>query len=133
MNGKLIKTLGITLLGASMAMVAIPVNADNLTAERAQRLMFTPQNDGNQFSMSTNEELIFRVDGLDLPAKLVKGVDISKCEVSRRNPGANVIAAATVTDAKHGIIRVKAGPATGSARVHLKCRSQQISVVVRVS
>ncbi len=133
MNGKLIKTLGFALLGAGMAVVSIPVNADNLTAERAQRLMFTPQNDGNQFSMSTNEELIFRVDGLDLPAKLVKGVDISNCEVSRMNPGANVIANAKVSDAKNGVIRVTAGPATGSARLHLKCRNTQVSVVVRVS
>ena len=132
MNGKLIKTLGCTLLGSCIAVASVPVIAGDLTADNAQRLVFAPQNDDSQTSMSTNEELIFRVDGLDLRTRLIQGVDISACEVSRRNPGENVIAKAEVTDAANGVILVKAGPAAGSARLHLKCRNKQVSVVIRV-
>ncbi len=133
MNGKLTKTLGYTLLATGLAVAAVPVSADNLSAERAQRLVFTPQNDANVAEISINEELTFRVDGLNLNAKFVHGVDISACSVSRINPGENVLATAEVTDAKNGVIRVKAGPAAGRAKLHLKCRSKQVSIMVRVS
>ncbi len=87
MNGKLTKTLGYTLLAIGLAVAAVPVSADYLSAERAQRLVFTPQNDANVAEISINEELIFRVDGLNLNAKFIHGVDISACSVSRINPG----------------------------------------------
>lgn len=122
-----------TLLGFVFAFGTNAALADSkLTADRAQRLFFAPLNTENLSVLKPGDSLEFRIDGMNLQAKLLHGVDITGCKISFINRDAEAIAAAEITDVENGLVKVTAGSSTGTAKLFLKCRNKQINTRVRV-
>ena len=110
---------------------AVPANA-YLTALDAQRILFTFHSVSGGAELSTGEETIVRVDGINLFGQRDNGIDLRTCKVSLRNPAENVLASAEITDEKNGLIKLVAGTTAGKAKLVIKCRRKEKAKIVTV-
>ena len=113
-------------------LLATPAHA-YLTALEAQRILFTFQNETQKPELHTGEEVMVRVDGINLIGKRDEGIDLRTCKASLRNPAENVLASAEITDEKNGLIKLVAGTASGKARLVLRCRGKEKAMIITVS